>query len=138
MAAAVPPWSKLYRWRYEPVEQTPALMLFGNLLPEDWEFWQDFSIGLPPGLIMRDGHGHILTTRVFEDDPGLTEILQIEAHPPGSGMGTVFMEAMRQYADLRGRTFCVGMVANIRFFSRFNWLVVTKHGDFCYAPKSRK
>jgi hypothetical protein len=139
MAAAVPPWSKLYRWRYEPVDQTPALALLGNILPEDWKFLQDFSRGSPPILRFRDGTGHILMTRFFEEDYRLTSILQIEAHPPGSGMGTVFMEAMRQYADLRGRKFCVGLVANIRFFRKFKWLVPDDGDetsiDWCYTPK---
>lgn len=140
LAADVPRWGKLYPWKYESVEQTPALILFENLLPSDWEFWLDFSVGSPPALVMRDDRGHMLATRVFEDDPGLTEILQIEAHPPGSGMGTVFMEAMRRYADLRDRTFCVGIVANRKFFRKFKWLL-PKRGEedaltWCYSPKS--
>lgn len=141
LAADVPPWGKLYPWRHEPVEPTPALALFGNLLPPDWEFWLDLSIGSPPpALVMRNGRGHMLATKVFEDDPGLTQILQIEARPPGSGMGTVFMEAMRRYADLRGRTFCVGLVANRKFFRRFKWLF-PERGErdaltWCYSPKS--
>jgi hypothetical protein len=48
------------------------------------------------------------------------------AKPEGTGLGTAFMEALRDYADAAHKEIEVWAVANQRFFNRFGWLTPDK------------
>lgn len=46
----------------------------------------------------------------------------IDLEPMGCGAGTRIMEALRESAEMTGRSLCIPGVMNLEFFSRFPWL----------------
>lgn len=79
----------------------------------------DFTKG-PLGVNIRRGD-NVLIASVFEDHNKVT-LANIWALRDREGLGSIFMAALKEYADARSKSIEIGMVANHKFFRKFDWL----------------
>jgi len=73
----------------------------------------------PTGLVVELG-GTELFVSVYEDYAIF--IRTIEASKTGTGLGTKFMEALKKYADFKGKDVTIYRVTNSEFYRKFDWL----------------
>jgi len=57
-------------------------------------------------------------------------VYDVHAYPKGTGFGSLFMDAVKRYADDHDMKVEVSEVANPKFFERFDWLEPDRSGLF--------
>lgn len=86
--------------------------------------------------VRRTRDGATLRTGYSEQQHGDILLNYIEAAPTGTGIGTDFFEALRQYANIIMRPVCVFQVTNWDFFDRFSWFTPDKSiAEVYYNPR---
>lgn len=91
-----------------------------------------------PTIVMPDGGKFRAGFMDFGEDTGHRGMIlvDIEATPKGTGLGTKAMEVIKQVADERQLPLHVAYVNNPGFFRHFTWLQETTPGrGFDYVPK---
>lgn len=90
-----------------------------------------------PTIEMPDGTQFRAGFMDYGEDGGGMILVDIEANPKGTGLGTKAMNALKEIADESGTPLHVAYVNNPEFFRKFPWLKETTAGrGFDYTPKT--
>lgn len=111
-----------------------------NVKSVEWRKAPEFKDGYvsPSGHVIEDREGNLLLAVMYSEG-SMIRLPGLWASSPGSGLGTKFMNAAKELAEVFGASFSVDIVANHAFFGRFKWLE-GKPGDisYVYTPDMEK
>lgn len=101
--------------------------------------WSNEMIGGSGSYILKGPWGYILSDAATMYERGRAVrvgLSQVSVSNPGSGVGTRYMELLKQYADSKELPITVYKVTNPAFFDRFDWL--RKDSGLSYVYRGEK
>lgn len=79
--------------------------------------------------------GNKVTYQIAKNTDTQVHMRMIETDNKGAGMGSKFMEALKQYSDITGKPIVISSARNRKFFDKFTWLKSDAVGSQSYRYK---